>query len=223
MPPNDSGQPPAGFSVLYICHANRCRSAAAELLLIDALRRTPAASGWTVRSAGVGAIDGQPVVAELGELLSERGIDASAFRSETLDAAMVAEADLILTAERGQRAAVLALDPSAHAKTFTMVQFERLTAGQAGPREAGSQPPDGSELITAALAQRGLNEPLDPADDDIADPVGHGRRAIARAVNRIDRTVAALVGRPAPEAATEPTAERRRPSLWNRLRRNRTD
>lgn len=102
-----------GVRVLYVCTANICRSPSAEALL-------QAAGVAQVQSAGVAAVHGAPCCS-LAPLLA--GVD---HRSQPLTAPLVRSADIVLTAAREHQSAVLALDPDARAKTFTIRQAGRL-------------------------------------------------------------------------------------------------
>jgi protein-tyrosine phosphatase len=97
-------------------------------------------------------------------VLAERGADTRMFESRPLTATMLAAADLVLTASRGQRAACATLLPAAVRRTFTLRQFGRLAAGLGGnPRGIG-------ELVGGVRAAFG--QPVGPEEDDLADPLG---------------------------------------------------
>lgn len=104
--------------VLYVCTANICRSPSAAALLRDAVSTHPELGGIEVQSAGTHAWDGAPGCGEAPALAGR----AESHRSQTLTAELVAWADLVLTAERDHRAAIVSLDPAARSRTFTMIQ-----------------------------------------------------------------------------------------------------
>lgn len=103
--------------ILYVCTANICRSPSAEALLRDS-----AVPGVEVRSAGTSAVAGAPGCT-VAPALEGRNQEHT---SQPLTGDQVEWADLILTAAREHRAAVVALDPAARTRTFTIRQAGRL-------------------------------------------------------------------------------------------------
>lgn len=79
-------------SVLVVCSGNICRSPMAEALLRQALDGRIA-----VASAGVTAPVGEPADPLACEVMAERGVDISAHRARQVDAALLAQHDLVLT------------------------------------------------------------------------------------------------------------------------------
>src|SRR6266516_3236405 len=102
----------SAFRVLVVCAGNVCRSPLAERL---------------IRARLAAALGG--------------GADPDGFRARAVSADLVAGADLVLTATREHRAAVVRLHPPAHRYTFTVREFGRLAAAiPAGERPAGLGP-----------------------------------------------------------------------------------
>jgi protein-tyrosine phosphatase len=183
------------FQVLIVCSANHCRSPLAEFLLCEAIRG--AADGWSIASAGTHALNGIPMHESAADLLAERGIDSDWWSSQRLTGALVAGADLVLTAELSHRSEVVTLDPRALRKTFTLLQFARLSE-QVGPVTALSGHQQGVELLARATAARSQLQPNPPELDEIDDPMGRGAHAfqlcadtITRAIDEITRPLAA--------------------------------
>ncbi|MTD12759.1 low molecular weight phosphatase family protein [Nakamurella sp. YIM 132087] len=135
----------------------------ADFLMRAAIRDVPAASGWTVASAGTRTRGGREIHPLAGRVLAERGHDPAGFVSHGLEPVAVRDASLILTATRDHRSAVVKTVPAALGRTFTLLQFADLLTGQT-PVE------DGPALIAAAKAARGAR-PARTTEDDIADPV----------------------------------------------------
>jgi glycine hydroxymethyltransferase len=77
-----------------------------------------------VASAGLGAIDGQPVTEASRKVMAELGIDISNHVSQSLRAALVGQADFIFTMTRQQQDTIAALFPAATEKTFVLREFE---------------------------------------------------------------------------------------------------
>jgi len=170
----------------------------AESALRDAVaKRWGVHSSWVVESAGVAAETGLEMHPRARRALELRGIEpTAAFRSRKLSHEIVERADLILTAERAHRAAVVTLMPAAVHHTFTLLQFARMVSGVTR-LEADDEPAAlGRELISAAVEARSHLQPLVGRDDDVPDPIGHGkrrfRRCAAQLVGSIDAILAPL-------------------------------
>jgi protein-tyrosine phosphatase len=104
-----------GGSVLVVCTGNVCRSPFLQLALqreLDA-RRPDGAVGITVTSAGTGALAGRPMDERAAAQATARGLDPQTFLARQLTPAMVAGADLVLTATRRHRGEVATLHPRA--------------------------------------------------------------------------------------------------------------
>ncbi|KVR28733.1 exopolysaccharide biosynthesis protein [Burkholderia ubonensis] len=124
-------------NILIVCHANVCRSPAAELLFKShaASRGGPRAA---FHSAGVDATVGEGIDPVMRRLLAERGVDATTHRSRRLSRNIVREADLILVSERAQIAAVESVDPFSRGKVHLLGKWEdaEIADPHGGP-EAG--------------------------------------------------------------------------------------
>lgn len=178
------------LGVLLVCTANVCRSPAAEVLLRRALG--PAAD-VRVTSAGLDARPGTPVDPTVLRLLGEHGSGPGA---RQLTAALVAEADLVLTMTRDQRAALVSRHPAAVRRTSTLREFAALATLAAD--DGTVLPPAPGEALAAL---RGLVPRLRPRHtagpgDDVADPHGLGEAEYRAAVEAIGSAVTAIV-RPA--------------------------
>ncbi len=162
---------PAVFRVLHVCTGNICRSPMAERLMRSGLdsRLGPDADRFVVASAGTWGHSGSPMEPHAASTLHSWGVDGSDFRARELVAEHVAAADLVLTATREHRASAVVLQPRAAARTFTLREFARLTAGL-GPLQAADPVERAHELVRAAAGRRGLVPPASPRDDDLADP-----------------------------------------------------
>lgn len=174
--------------ILTVCTGNVCRSPAAEYLLAAAFAGEP---GVGVHSAGTGAPVGHPVSEVVGTLLLERGIDASGHRARALTVPLIRESDLILTATRRHRSQVVALDPAALRRTFTLREFARLAeaarlAGATAGADITGSAARLDALVGAAFVRRGG---ADIGDDDIADPYGRDRAFNEAVIGQIDAAV----------------------------------
>lgn len=164
-----------------VCTGNLCRSPMAQHLAAahfpphplgpqepDALPR--------FHSAGITAEPDAPMHPHAAALLEARGIDPSRFRAQLLTEQLIAASDLVLTATREHRSAVVGLVPRALRRTFTMREFNRLTSGVS----VGDLPTDrlraaGDHLVTAAWQARGAGRIVPVELDDLSDPVERGR------------------------------------------------
>ena len=180
------------FTVLMVCTGNICRSPLAEQLL----RAQAAAASLpiTVTSAGTGAMVGREMTAQAAELSAQFGALSTDHAPTQLTESIIAGADLILTATREHRAAVVSMHPKAIRRTFTLTQFARLAptlvalAAEHTPTPpaplaaAPSTAPPLVELVEtpqdhlksllthAAVARSLISPPANPTDDDITDP-----------------------------------------------------
>lgn len=137
-----------------MCTANVCRSPLMELLL----RQRLDAATFEVASAGVTGWRDAPVDSMVRLELARFDVDCSDFRSQPLHLHHVRGADLVLTATREHRSAVLELDPGALRKTFTLLEFAALVDG----RQAADLP----GLVADAARRRSTG----PARADVPDP-----------------------------------------------------
>ncbi|MBE7189341.1 hypothetical protein [Jatrophihabitans endophyticus] len=187
------------FSVLFVCTGNICRSPMGERLFAARTHGYDRAE-IIATSAGTNGLTGYPMDLPSASVLREFGGDPeghSARRVETADL----DADLVLTATRDHRSALLRIAPLAFRRTFTMREFGRLGSGLAEPAD----PPDEDGLrarVREVAAQRGFAVPPDdPALDDIGDPYGGSMELTRLAGRQVDDAVDAAIralGLPAP-------------------------
>jgi len=172
--------------VLFVCSGNICRSPLGAQVLTARLGRD--AAGFTVGSAGTIAQDGAPMDDAAAAQSIRLGGDPSAHRSRYLTPAIAADADLVLTAERSHRAAVVSLAPRTAKRAFTIKQFARVLSGlePADLDGVGTT----AELVERVARLRGtVPMPTDPAVDDVDDPY---RRSTATHERVADEIAAAL-------------------------------
>ncbi|BAN28019.1 low molecular weight protein-tyrosine-phosphatase [Caballeronia insecticola] len=110
-------------SVLIVCHANICRSPAAEMLFRAHLDKR-GARPIEFRSAGLYAQEGEDIDPTMQRLLAEQGLEASGHRSRRLDRRMARDADLILVPERKQIDAIARLAPTTRGKVHLLGKWE---------------------------------------------------------------------------------------------------
>ena len=186
----------AEAGVLFVCHANICRSPMAERLARHALatHSGAAASPIPVSSAGTHTRAGYQMHPDASRVLRELGADDEGFASRPLTADLVSAAALILTATRGQRAVCATLAPAAIRRVFTVRQFGRLTAAVDPARiPTGAAPARIDALLAEFTAVRGRLQPVPGDEDDLADPVLGPAEAFLTCAEEIKRCVVPAV------------------------------
>src|SRR6188768_1165979 len=101
-------------SLLVVCHANLCRSPMAAALLAQ---RMPE---WQVLPAGIPAPDRVPADPRACDALRAYGLDLAAHRARLLDAALCAQAALVLVMEHAQRRYIEQRFPFARGRVFSL-------------------------------------------------------------------------------------------------------
>lgn len=164
-----------GLSVVFVCTANICRSPFLEL---TARELSGPESTLSFSSAGTMGFSGKPMDEAMASNLAS-GVGTAEFRSRPLSAAILTDADLVLTAEREHRTRILEEYPHLLRKVFTVGQF---AAGvEAHPELRGA------ELVAKIGARRKAPTP----EQDISDPYRKG----AEAAQESAALITALLGR----------------------------
>ena len=181
--------------LLFVCHANVCRSPMAERLSRAALGQRPAlrSSRLAAASAGTHARSGAPMHGPAAEVLVRLGAEPEGFHSRALDRSLITLSTVVLTATRRERAAVVTTVPSAVRRTFTLREFARLTAA-VDPLDLTAIPAD--ERLTALLAHLPRMRPshlaVTATDDDLPDPVNGTVADVWTCAREIERCLEAL-------------------------------
>lgn len=148
----------------------------------------------TVASAGTHGLTGWEMDQNSARALSEIGGDPAGHEARKLDAASIADADLILCADTDHVLDVLGIDPNVRGKTFTMREFALFGAGAAGPPAMTVE--DLAERVSFVDDVRSATPPLPGAMANVGDPFGARMsftRAIARLISdTVDGIIAAL-------------------------------
>ena len=110
--------------VLIVCHANVCRSPAAQQMFRAWQCETPGTRGVVFHSAGLRAREGADMDPMMQRLLSERGVEVGAHRARRLTGPLIREADLVLVTERRQVSAVERIEPTARGKVYALGNWE---------------------------------------------------------------------------------------------------
>lgn len=182
--------------ILTVCSGNICRSPMAEYLLRQALEtQRISRTDITISSAGILHLQPRPIDPTCAELLSEDGIDVSAFRSTICTPSMVKDSDLVLCFEHEHLDDLLLDAPLALRHTFLFTDFANLCDSdmqQGGPEGSTAQ-----ERLQCLIDDAPLVRPLMPRAEEIPDPHHHDRatyelahRLIANAAMRIAAAIA---------------------------------
>jgi len=114
------------------------------------------------------------------------GGDPGDFQARLLDSSRLRAADLILTATRAHRGAVLEAEPRALRRTFTILEFADLVSR--GSTSAGP-----AQLVADAARRRAESK---VAVYDVADPIGGGdhiHEEVADLISRAVTTISAVL------------------------------
>ncbi len=164
--------------VLFVCTANICRSPHMEL---TARALAGADPGLVFASAGTHGFVDSPMDADMAGTLGPGSADT--FRSRRLDAALLAEADVVLTAQASHRSWILEEHPQLFSRVFTLGQFHAAIEHHPDLR--------GRALVEAVARRR---TPARPADD-VEDPYRRGIAAAEAAAGRISTMLSMIVPR----------------------------
>jgi protein-tyrosine phosphatase len=191
-------------SILVVCTGNIRRSPAMAALLRHGTSSADGleGSGVTVSSAGLRAVVGDPVDPLVEQQLRAHDAPVGHHAARQLTPELIREADLVITAEREHRAAVVRMAPEAVRYAFTLRELAAL-GGSVGRGALGGPGTDVADRLRE-LVQRG---PLERAtrtvrraeDDDLPDLRRRSRREARRLVNDVQVAVDALLHLLAPE------------------------
>lgn len=174
-------------SILFVCSANVSRSPTAEALL----RHHLGAGGLgnlQLRSAGTTAIRGQPIDERMAKLLSDRGIDASGHRSVQVTRADITSSSLVLAMAAEHRSKLAVMEPSTRPRTFTLLEFARLTEALKSRGTGGETLDD----LVKEVARLRAYAPMPPGATDINDPFRRSWWTYRRTMRQLVAAVATL-------------------------------
>lgn len=168
--------------VTFVCTANICRSAYAEVRAKQLLADLP--GRLRVLSAGTWGFTDEPMCADMAAQARAQGLDPEGFRSQRLTRQLVHDSDLLLTAETEHRSFLLEEWPGAFKKVFTVSQFADAIAH--APASV-----TGTALISYAKKHKKAPDP----EGNIADPYNRGADAAHRCAAHLDALLTAIVPR----------------------------
>lgn len=109
--------------ILVVCTGNICRSPVGEFLLRSTLNA--ASRKAEVRSAGVGALVGDPAHDTAIAMMAPRGLDLSSHRAQQATPDLCRWAQLVLVMESHHREALTSIDPTVRGKTFLLGHWSK--------------------------------------------------------------------------------------------------
>lgn len=107
-------------NILFVCTANQFRSPLAAACFTRKLTEMVLQDSWKVTSAGTWATAGLPAHPKAVEEAAKLGLDLSAHRTQEVDAALLAAADLIVVMEHGHKEALEIEFPEISSKVFLL-------------------------------------------------------------------------------------------------------
>ncbi len=161
------------FAILSVCTANICRSPLIQMRLRDRLDL----DAFDISSAGIMGWDRKPMDPGAAAELERLGSSPADFRSRPITPSIAKGADLILTATKEHRSAVLEMSPGSLRRAFTLLEFAALVEQ--------CEADDLSALVREAAQKRSLG----PADADVMDPYRQGGDIHARVAEQIEAAV----------------------------------
>jgi len=163
------------YRILFVCTANICRSAYA-----DVIARGAGMSGLEFSSAGTHALVGEGIDPPMAARVGDRG-DVTAHVARQLTRKLLEDADLVLTMGVGHRRFILDEWPSTGRKAFLMGHVAREMA----------QLPESVKLENLA-SHLWKHRSADPSDE-VADPYHRGPEVAADCAATIDEHLDAIL------------------------------
>jgi protein-tyrosine phosphatase len=137
--------------ILFACTANVCRSPMAEAIF-NALA-DDAELPFRAYSAGVAALEGEPMASKAREALEEIGIRVEDHRARQLSEQMLEEADLVLAMAPQHVAELRRLFEGFSYKVHTLPEYSSGVSG-----EEGITDPYGSSMVAYRASARQISE-----------------------------------------------------------------
>lgn len=167
------------IDILAVCGGNICRTP------YIAARLRACLPGLNIASAGTTAVAGAPPDNHVMRALARHGITEYSDVGRPLTRGLIRNARLVITVERVHRVRVVAMDPQAVGKTFTLKELARVASAAAPIRGL-------DELLARAAHAAQVPEDSD-YDDDIDDPYGLEWSAYETMAAEADAALAVLV------------------------------
>lgn len=173
-----------------VCTANLVRSPVAEAALVAGCKRLGVAD-FEFSSAGVSALPGHPVPAELIQAIRPFFLDLHRHRSRRVTRKDVRDSALVLAMSEDQREALRAMSPAATPRIFTLPEFARLVVHTPKLPEL-----DGDVGAFVHSVHRERPRHPQPRDaEDIQDAYGGTAKQYSACIAEIVRLVDQVIGR----------------------------
>ncbi|WP_344062052.1 hypothetical protein [Nostocoides vanveenii] len=182
--------PQGPLRILVVCTGNVCRSAFAHHYLAAHLD----SAAFAVASAGVGWHSDLVVPPENHAIGARYGISLDTHQGRFAASAVARETDLILTATKDHRRALLEETPAALKRCFTILEFTALL--DASGRRPGPDPAAWRELIRDLATRRETVQAR-----DLPDPYGLAFTAYEEMARLLVPALDVIVAAARPQAA----------------------
>jgi len=113
------------FRILVVCTGNVCRSPLTAAVLRT---RLGADAPVAIASAGLQALEGEPVDPAVATEAARLGVDVDEHRARAFALDEAVASDLVVLATRRQRAVVVELAPAIARRTFTLLELDATLA-----------------------------------------------------------------------------------------------
>lgn len=168
------------LQVLTVCTHNRTRSVLMKAILGEQL----SLRGVAARLNSAGTFDhNQPPTEPTVRLLAKRGINVAPHRSSFVDDSAVADADLIVTAEREHVVFISGRWDGSFSRTFTLPEL--VIRGEAVGTRGDASISDWLELVNHDRP-RGMDYLNDDSVAEIVDPTGQAPAVWRDTIDEID-------------------------------------
>lgn len=188
--------------IVVVCTGNVCRSPYIEHLLRRELDHVWGQGRIIVGSAGTHGLVGQPIDPGSAAQLGRRGESAADFRARRLSAGDIADADLVITATREHRSAVVRMSPTSLRRTATFAEV--ALAADVVPTMEGAVLDLSAAfrgVAAAIVAHRPALVELPSQQLDLDDPYGLDATAYAQMSEDVDRWLPRVVSALSPNDA----------------------
>jgi protein-tyrosine phosphatase len=176
------------IDILVVCTANQARSPAAEeLFRREADARRGRDHGLVIRSAGVHATDGEPVLANMAAALSRRGISIDYHRSRPMRREELEASRLVIAMTEEHRRAVNRAAPTVVSRSYTLCEVDRLVSS-----DWWEPTWDGDENAMDRLRSLRPVVPKGRRSEDIVDPAGHSIEIAVTVLNELSERIARI-------------------------------
>lgn len=175
-PDSESAARTEPIRVLFVCTANICRSAFAEVV---ARHLAGFEAGVEFSSAGTYGLPAHPMNPDIAVYMP-RGASSEGFASRRVNSRLVSDAELILTMEASHRTFLIEEYPAAFRRILTLGQFA----------EAASQ---SDRTGRALIADLSTSRPPTRPFQDVPDPYRRGPAANERAAALLSQLLGVIV------------------------------